>query len=871
MKRIVFRIMMGCLTLLMLLSPTRSYAAAGVTNNGAAERESVYVAGAPDNYPVESYDADSGAYVGATTEFLSLVEEKSDLSFVYIRAGEQDRREALAGNSQVDMFFALESESDLLKLGVEKSKLFSVTKDGKPTDVYCVFTTVSGERERTAIRSVSEGLTKDDVANLLTADSSELMSQRRFHIILIALGAAFLCTLVALTVFLVLFFRRRKKNDALVDSTTEVGNKKYFIQMFSTTISDQTRELYYIVHFAFAIDWVNRNFGTDKSDEILRYAADTIKQRLKNNEFCARIGGGSFAAAIYSNGMTQTERRVEEILRVLNAYGENNKSVEVNALFHAGVCALAIDDKSAEKVLYNADQAYHRAVELKKDYVFVNHDVLDEYKTKVSIREQAGEAIEHHEFTPYVQFIVNASDGAICGGELLSRWENRLYGLLTPGNYISILQDMGLIVRHDLLILEEACRLLEMWQLRGKNYFLTCNLTRVTISDKTIVDKIESIANKYKFPKEKLVLEVTEDSIEEDKDSALKNILTLKGKGYRVALDDFSTGYTAVSNIYEYAVELVKLDRRMISDADHDPQAAALIKEITELCHKLGIRVLAEGVETEEQVRKIKIANCDYMQGFFFIRALPLRELDGFESGYTAKTVSVPEGSDGASDVAEPVDAPAEIPDEEPAAALAKATEETPPEIGEKESAEIVEKTADGITEENPADTSEKPVEILAVVPLAVPVYGRHEAALKETRCAPGEKVAAVPEGKPIEIPAERPSGPAVEQQPETPVAVPAAVPAEPAATPVQPRAEVPAAVQQEEPKPTDAAEPAAAPVQPSAEVPAAVQREEPKPADAAEKDMLHIHFGQYRLDLPGNINIDSVSVILRAIQDSMN
>lgn len=856
MKKAVLRILMGCLALLSLLPLMTSYAAVGFTNDGAAERESVYVAGAPDNYPVESYDADSGAYVGAAPAFLSLVAEKSGLNFVYIRAGEQDRRETLAGNSQVDMFFALESESELLELGVEKIKLFSVTKDGKPTDVYCVFTIVSGERERAAIGNVSEGLTKDDVANLLTADSSELVSQRRFRVILIVLGAAFLCTLVALTVFLVLFFRRRKKSDGLVDSATEVGNKAYFIQMFSTTISDHTRELYYIVHFAFAIDWVNGNFGTEESDEILRYAADTIKQRLKDNEFCARIGGGSFAAAIYSNGATQTERRVEEILRVLNAYGEKYKSVEINSLFHAGICALAVDDKNAEKVLYNADQAYHRAVELKKDYVFVNHDVLDEYKTKVSIREQAGEAIERHAFTPYVQFIVNASDGAICGAELLSRWDNRLYGLLTPGNYIPILQDMGLIVRHDLLMLEEACRLLEVWRLRGKDYFLTCNLTRVTISDKTIVEKIESIADKYKIRKEKLVLEVTEDSIEEDKDSALKNILTLKEKGYRIALDDFSTGYTAVSNLYEYAVELVKLDRQMISDADRDPQAAALIKEIAKLCHELGIRVLAEGVENEEQARKIKVANCDYIQGFFFARALPLRELDGFERNYTAKTVSVPEEQGGASAVVKEADEPVKIADEgiaAPAVTVEKTTpenaEETPAETGEEtaeetpselpgeESAETVEEAGAGIIEEIPAVDTEKTVEIPAVAPLAVPVYEMHEAAPEETRCAP-ETVAA-PEEKPVETPAE----PAVEQQPETPETSPVAVPDGPASSPVQPRAEVPATV----------------------------QREEPKPADAEDMNMLHIQFGRYRLDLPGNIDIDPVSAILRAIQDRMN
>ncbi len=840
MKKILFRIVTGCLALLILPPLMTSYAAVGFTNDGAADRESVYVAGAPDNFPVESYDADKGVYVGAAPAFLSLVAEKSGLNFVYIRAGKQDRRETLAGNSQVDLFFALEGESALLELGMDKIKLFSVTKNGKPTDVYCVFTVVSGERERAAIRNVSDGLTKDDVAKLLTADSSGLLSQRRFRVVIIVLGAALLCTLVALTVFLVLFFRRRKKGEAFIDNATEVGNKKYFLNMFGTTISDQTRELYYVVHFAFAIDWVNGNFGTDESDEILRYAADTIKQRLKDNEFCARIGGGSFAAAIYANGNVQVERRVEEILRVLNAYGEKYKSVEVNVLFRAGICALSIDDKNAEKVLYNADQAYHRAVDTKKDYVFVNHDVLDEYKTKVSIREQAGEAIEHHDFTPYVQFIVNAQDGAICGGELLSRWENRLYGLLTPRNYIPILQDMGLIVRHDLLMLEEACRLLEKWQSRGKDYFLTCNLTRVTVSDKTLVDKVLSIADKYNFAKEKLFLEVTEDSIEEDKDSALKNMLNLKEKGFRVALDDFSSGYTAVTNLYEYAVELVKLDRQMILDAERDPQAAALIKEITKLCHELNIRVLAEGIENEEQARKISSFRCDYIQGFFFARALPIRELDGFEEGYKAKTIPKPEENTEA-EKAEP-EAAHEAPVEETVEAPIEKTVEAPAE--ETVEAPIEETAAASV------ESVETPVEelreVTASVPLAVPVYEMHEASPEETREATGE----ISGEKPIVAPVVNPVEPAVEKQSAAPAATTVADPAESAAAP---------------------AAPSAAPETPKAEEPAHAQPEETKPADGAEKNMLRIQFGPYRLDLPGNIDIDPVSAILRAIQDKMN
>ena len=850
MKKVLFKLVAVMCALLAVTCMTTAYAAVGFTSDGAADRTSVYVAGSPDSYPAESYDEDAGTYTGACSAFLTYVAEKADLSFAYIRSGKQDRRETLAKNNQVDLFFAFSDESGLLKLGADKVRLFSITKNGTPVDVYCVFTSVSGEKERAAVRSVAESLTKDDIARFFTADSSQVISRHRVRLGLIVLAIALFVVLAVLIIVLSLFFKRRQKKEAFVDNATDIGNKNYFMQMYGSTISDRTRELYYVVHFAFAIDWVNNNYGTDESDEVLKYAADTITQRLRDNEFCARIGGGSFAAAIYSNGVEQVERRVEEILRVLNAYCEKYLNGESRDLFHAGICALAIDDKNAEKVLYNADQAYHRAVESKKAYVFVNHDVLNEYQTKVSIREQAGPALEQHAFTPYVQFIVNGKDGKICGGELLSRWENRLYGLLGPASYIPILQDMGLIVRHDLLMLEEACKLLEQWHLRGKDYFLTCNLTRVTVSDKTLVEKVLAITEQFRFPKDRLVLEVTENSLEDDKESALQNIYSLKARGFRVALDDFSSGYTTVSNLYEYAVDLVKLDRQMILDADRDHQAAALLKEITRMCHELHIRVLAEGVENESQAQHIRFAECDYIQGYYYARALPIRELNGFEESYKPKEAPA---------LAEPVET------ENTAADNVAEQPETPVEQAQATTAE--QQVAAPV--EQPAVTpAEPPVVIpaeraqaMAVGQPEILVVEQPETTVEQPQAAPAEQQVAAPVKQPAVTPAEPPVAAAVEQPQTMAVEQPVMSAQQPVAAAVAPQPAVQpapavsfASEERETPK---ASEPVTVPEQ---------QTEK-----ASRKNMLHIQYGPYTLDLPGNIDITPVADLLRAIQDKMD
>ena len=847
---------MLCICALFCVSPVQSSAQVNVTADGAADIDCLYVAGCPDNYPVESYNAEKGTYVGAGPAFLQLVSERTGLNFTYIRAGEQDRRETLVRNQQVDLIFATSAETNILELGAETVKLFSVSNNGVPADVYCVFTPVSGVSDRVAISEVAESLTRDDVSLLLSTGGEDTVGRRKFKTVVAIMATAFAAALAGVVTLLLTFFRKRRRNSAFVDTATKIGNKQYFIRMFQTMISDPARELYYVVHFAFDIDWVNGSYGTEESDEILRYAADTITQRMKDNEFCARTGGGSFAAAIYSNGIDQARERVEEILRVLNAYSGKYKKGEMRTLFHAGICALALDDKNAEKVLYNTDQAYHRALEEKKDYVFVSHDMLDEYKARVSIREQAAEALEMHAFTPYVQFIVSTEDESICGGEMLSRWQNRLYGLLNPETYVPILQDMGLIIEHDLLMLEEACKLLNEWHSRGKNRFLTCNLTRYTLSDPMIVDRIVTISRKYNFPREQLFLEVTEDTLEENKESVLRNITRLKQNGFRIALDDFSSGYTSVSNLYEYSVDLVKLDRQMILDAEQGKQASALMGEISRLCHELKIQVLAEGVETKAQADQIRKTSCDYIQGFRYARPLPLRELDNYEEQYMKKmdfsTVK------------------REVPEVEAVVEPAVEAKVEPVVEHEDDSSEPVlfAGPLEPITHAASLEPSAPVMPIIPVAPVAamgmprpavvtIPVEETapvKEAAPVAEKAAPAVVVPARVEERVVPV-VEEPAPVVEEPAPAPAVEAPAPAPAPVAAAPA-PAVEAPA------PAPA----PVAAAPAPAVEAPAPA----PAPAEQEAIPMLKILYGPFKLELPGDIELESVLVILKAVQQKI-
>ncbi len=848
MRKTILKLLAGSFlcALIMILPPAPSRAAVDFTRDGAADYSGLYVAGVPDGYPVESFDEESGEYIGAGPTFLSLVSEKTGLDFYYIRAGGDDRRESLAKNDQVDLMFATGDENKVIDLGVEKLKLFSLSKNGSPTDVYCVFTSVSSEAERTKVRSVAESLTKDDVARLLTTEVSQSGGLKDFSITLLVLGGALFCAIAVIVPVLCMIFKRRPKKQTFSDPLTGLGNRARFAQMFSTDISDQTRELYNIAYFAFDIAWVNNNYGNEEADAVLRYAAHTVTKYVKDNEFCARVGGGAFAAAFNVGGDVPVEKRVESIVKKLNEYGGKNPGSEGKLLFQAGICALTLEDKDAEKVLYNAQQAYRRAVEEKKEYVFVNRDVLKDYRLKAFIRETARDALEKRTFTPYVQFVVYAENGMICGGEILSRWETRAFGLLSPGRYIQILQDIGLIVRHDLYMMEEACRLLEKWHSEGKNYFLNCNLTRVTISDPTLVEQVLSLAERYKFPKEKLILEVTEDSLESDKENALKNVRRLKENGFHIALDDFSSGYTTVTNLYEYAVDIVKIDRQMVLASEHDSQAASVMKEITRLCHELQVSVLAEGVETEEQARRVRSIQCDYIQGYFYARALPIRELEGFEQNYKAKVISAPAES-AENLIVAPVDT---VPKDDPVRlAIETPVVHAAPEVSEKAA------QAAPVTPAPVADAEPIRYETPAPVAEAEPIRYETPAPVAEAASVRYETPAPVANEAPVRY--ETPSAPAAPAFAEQAAPV-SAVSAAPAAFSAAPAAERTA-------ERADSAQNVSPVSEKTAEKPK-VNSE-----SAAEKNMLHIQYGPFRLDLPGNIDINPVGEILKAIQDKLD
>ncbi len=241
------------------------------------------------------------------------------------------------------------------------------------------------------------------------------------------------------------------------------------------------------------------------------------------------------------------------------------------------------------------------------------------------------------EFKMHLQFIVDSKTKRIVSAEALSRWENANGEVIFPGAYIGLMEKSGLIVRFDYYMFEKACQKLSAWKNTAFDAItISCNITRITISEKEFAAKIKEIAERYNFDKSKLIIEITEDSIEKNLDIARQNIIEAKKMGFCIALDDIGSGYAALINLCEYPIDIVKIDRDILLLAEKE-RGKKLFLGIISFIHSLNLRVVCEGVETEEQNALVSESECDYIQGWYYTKGLSEEEAEDFYREYMKK------------------------------------------------------------------------------------------------------------------------------------------------------------------------------------------------------------------------------------------
>ncbi len=595
------------------------------TQNTEGYADYLYVAGNPNNYPIEYYDEDAKTYKGVIPDLLSKISKHSGLDFVYIN-GNKNERNKMGENLQVDI---VSSQDANTSYGKEYLELISFEQNGETQKVGLVFTTIADDNKITIIKTALNKIFEPEKSGIYLSYASK-NSKTSYKWLIITLLLSFI--LLVFVAFLFLKIRRiRKENevDRMTDTETGMGNLQFFKYHFRYTIGDISRNLYHVAYIILDSSYLRSYHGDSSFDEVLKYTASVLSEHTGDREISARITENGFALAYQSTNDEDAKKRLKEVMDKLNSF-EGMKDKSNKLVFHAATYHLASSDRNCEILLFNLRKNCNRIFGTDKQIMYCDTHSMNMVQEERKITESILKGFENNEFKMYLQFIVDNKTKKIVSAEALSRWDSSEKGLIGPGKYIENMEHSGLISRHDFYMFELACRQLEKWNgTEYENVALSCNFTRITLSEENFIDKLLMISNSYSFDKSKIAIEITEDAIEKDRKTATKNVVRAKEHGFRIYLDDLGSGYTSLANLCDYPIDVVKIDRDILLKTELE-NGKKLFAGIIALAHNMDIKVICEGVETEEQNALVSDSDCDYVQGWYYSKALPLEECESF-------------------------------------------------------------------------------------------------------------------------------------------------------------------------------------------------------------------------------------------------
>ncbi len=293
-----------------------------------------------------------------------------------------------------------------------------------------------------------------------------------------------------------------------------------------------------------------------------------------------------------------------------------------------GFCTFPEDGKDAEDLLQNANLALHHAETNNIPTIAFEAGMQAEGKRLLLKEKELKNAISNDEFVLYYQPQLNLLTNQLEGVEALVRWQHPEKGLLSPANFLDDIDSLNMNSEFDNYILNKACCANARWYQQFKRRVaIAVNITAVEFQDPQLVTKIQNLLLDNNLPSKYLELEITENVVMTDIDTAMSTIVTLQNMGIKVSIDDFGTGYSSLAYLRKLPIDKIKIDRSFISEVASNDSDMTIVKSMIKLSHGLGKRVLAEGVENKEQLNILRNLGCDAVQGFFIEKPLPEEKL----------------------------------------------------------------------------------------------------------------------------------------------------------------------------------------------------------------------------------------------------
>ncbi len=373
---------------------------------------------------------------------------------------------------------------------------------------------------------------------------------------------------------------------------------------------------------------VNDTLGHGTGDLLLKKVAERLEGSVRETDTVARIGGDEFG--IILEGLTEAQDAALVARKIIDKLVQPFV-LDGHEVFVTTSIGIAVYPSSnGDSLLTDADSAMYCAKEQGRNtYRFHTPEMNAQVRERLNMESKLRRALDQEEFLLYYQPQVDLTTGMIVGTEALLRWQHPELGLVSPGKFIPVLEDIGMIVRVGEWVLQTACRQSKAWQRDGfPPLRMAVNISARQFSRRDLIDTVAGVLTETGLDPNYLELEITESLLMEDikANSRLLDELKTSVEGLRVSIDDFGTGYSSLSYLKTFPIDLLKIDQSFIRDITTNSDDAAITTTIIVLAHNLRLKVIAEGVETEEQMTYLREKGCDEAQGFYFSRPLPADE-----------------------------------------------------------------------------------------------------------------------------------------------------------------------------------------------------------------------------------------------------
>ena len=410
------------------------------------------------------------------------------------------------------------------------------------------------------------------------------------------------------------------------NAMTNLPNRNFFNRHVSEHLAESTikKQGYAIVVVRLDdYDDLSYTLGHQVTDAIIKKIYQCLHENLSKSDVVCLLTNRSFAIGLKNHGNKQAIERTKELIALFQ-HGINVEGFNIDINIHAGISYFPDHGETPHLLIKRAAVARFLAAQSHSRVLVYRPDLDPSNRVKLSLMSELLQGIKEDQFKLYVQPKIDIESMKTVQVECLVRWIHPKHGFMNPDDFIPLAEKTGYINDLTLWVLEQAIRQCHSWCQDGHSIKVAVNLSTENLMCEELVEQIPIMVNKYSIDSKMLILEITESAMMKDPKKVIEVTQSLAESGYHFSMDDFGTGYSSLEYIKRLPIGELKIDKAFVQGIDNDKKDEAIVRGATQLAHSMGLKVVAEGVETEQSVETLKAIGCDKLQGYYFTKPLPI-------------------------------------------------------------------------------------------------------------------------------------------------------------------------------------------------------------------------------------------------------